>query len=1699
MATGFTTILKLALPVQGELSGTWGTVVNDNITQMVEESIAGLATINSWSTNAHTLTTANGTTSESRCAMLSLTDTGSSLSGAASVVCPAATKTYIVKNSCGQAATLKTASGTGIAVPNGKTMLLFCDGTNVVEAVDHVVTMSAGTLTITGLTTFASLKGADSTTVTGILDEDNMASNSNVKLATQQSIKAYVDSQVATSDTLPEVLANGNTTGGTDVAVSTDDKVQFRDSAIYINSSTDGQLDIVADTEIQIAATTIDINGAINASGEIIAASLDISGDIDVDGTTNLDVVDIDGAVDMASTLTLAGNADFNGDLDVDGTIEFDALSGTGSVAVTDIADEDNMSSNSATKLATQQSIKAYVDSQVGTVDTLAEVLANGNTTGSTDIEVTSAQKVQFRDSAIYINSSTDGQLDIVADTEIQIAATTIDINGAINASGEIIAASLDISGDIDVDGTTNLDVVDIDGAVDMASTLAVGGVVTANAGVVVDNITIDGQEIDVSSGDLTLDVAGDIILDADGADIKLLNGGTHWGSIYTNATPANLYIQSMISDGDIYLSGSDGGSNINALVLDMSAAGAATFNSTVTANAGVVVDNITIDGTEIDLSSGDLTLDVAGDINLDAGGGDVIFKHGGALRGHLKGGTSAEFELKSLENNADFVIKGVDNNAEITALTLDMSEAGAATFNSTVTASGTSVFASLDISGDIDVDGTTNLDVVDIDGAVDMASTLAVGGVVTANAGVVVDNITIDGTEIDLSSGDLTLDVAGDIILDADGGNILIKDGSVGTFLDIQQDANGAELVTRISDGDFKIRGNDGGSIITALTLDMSAAGFATFNSGISVGDNATFLGSQNTITADDGFLRIEETDGTDITYLGDITGAGVGGLFLYNHGGSGDTILRADAASTIAHGLSVGGAATFTTADNDPQLTLISTDADASVGPVLKLYRNSASPADNDALGRLLFTGEDDAGNEATYARIETIATDVSNGSENAKMEFYVAINDTFNPSLTLEDTGAATFAGAITANAGVVVDNITIDGTEIDLSSGDLTLDVAGVINLDADGAEVAFKDGGTHIGSIINNSSDFVFRSIVQDKDVLIRGNDGGSAITACTFDMSEAGAATFNDSVTIPTIAYVGTSIVHQGDSNTSLDFGTDTQTFFAGGTQTLDLASGSVVINEGSADVDFRVESNNNTHMLFVDGGNDRITIGGSDGTGSLHVKNKDNSGSDVHVVVQNTTNNRIAGYKVQDESGNTGINLLYDNGANTATLESPIGDLTVDGAGDIILDADGGDIQFKDGGTLVGALDLTGGFAIKSSVSDADFFIQGNDGGSAINALIFDMSAAGAATFNSTIAAGATTFTTADNSNVLTLICTDADANAGPNVKFFRNSSSPADGDNLGRISFVANNDAAEEHSFARISATITDASNATEDGTLEFATSVATTENVSRILMGATETVINEDSADLDFRVESNGNANMLFVDAGNDRVGIGTSSPGKLFTIGESADGTKLRLNRAGVSEWDFSIGNTSTLSGVGSGALEILPQNGGTAQELAIGPAGGGTAYVHVTASGVTFSGSISKGSGSFRIDHPLPAKTDTHHLVHSFVEAPQADNIYRGSVDLVDGVATVNIDTAAGMTDGTFVLLNTNVQCFTSNESGWTAIKGSVSGNTLTITAQDNSCTDTISWMVVGERHDQHMKDTDWTDSNGKVIVEPEKT
>jgi len=103
----------------------------------------------------------------------------------------------------------------------------------------------------------------------------------------------------------------------------------------------------------------------------------------------------------------------------------------------------------------------------------------------------------------------------------------------------------------------------------------------------------------------------------------------------------------------------------------------------------------------------------------------------------------------------------------------------------------------------------------------------------------------------------------------------------------------------------------------------------------------------------------------------------------------------------------------------------------------------------------------------------------------------------------------------ATALTLDGGLTIDNITIDGTEIDLSSGDLTLDVAGDIILDVAGSDVIYKRSGTSVGEIQIGDDNFNIRSLVSDKDLIFKGNDAGTTVTALTLDMSAAGAATFN--------------------------------------------------------------------------------------------------------------------------------------------------------------------------------------------------------------------------------------------------------------------------------------------------------------------------------------------------------------------------------------------------------------------------------------------------------------------------------------------------------------------------------------------------------------------------------------------------------
>jgi hypothetical protein len=261
MPSTYTTNGGIELPANGEQSGTWGETVNDNMA-IIDRLTNGVGAI-SLSGTTHTLTTADGTLSDGQYNVLVL---GGSPSGTNTITISPndGEHVYVVKNASGQTATFTQGSGASISVLNNTTKIIYADGAGAGAAV----------VDITGALDLGSLIIAGTTIITAVLDEDNMASDSATALATQQSIKAYVDAQVDTVDTLAEILAIGNTTGGTDIVASTTDKVQFRDAAIYINSSVDGQLDIVADTEIQIAATTVDLNGNLDVSGTALVTGV---------------------------------------------------------------------------------------------------------------------------------------------------------------------------------------------------------------------------------------------------------------------------------------------------------------------------------------------------------------------------------------------------------------------------------------------------------------------------------------------------------------------------------------------------------------------------------------------------------------------------------------------------------------------------------------------------------------------------------------------------------------------------------------------------------------------------------------------------------------------------------------------------------------------------------------------------------------------------------------------------------------------------------------------------------------------------------------------------------------------------------------------------------------------------------------------------------------------------------------------------------------------------------------------------------------------------------------------------------------------------------------------------------------------------------------------------------------------------------
>ena len=243
-------------------------------------------------------------------------------------------------------------------------------------------------------------------------------------------------------------------------------------------------------------------------------------------------------------------------DLDVDGTLETDAFSinGTG---VTATGAELNYSD-------TGQAVGVVVASKVVTADANKDVATLRNVTATTFIGNIDAVDGDF-DGTLEADAITIGGTAIGSIYSPIAGGTGILTTGALN-SGSITSGFGTINNGASTITTTGTVAT---GAITAGGDLTRGGTVIA-----------DGSITD--TGDFTIDVVGDLILDAAGDDILLKSAGTHEGNI--NLASSNLTIKSIVSDKDIIFQGNDGGSGITALTLDMSAAGAATFNNDVTA-----------------------------------------------------------------------------------------------------------------------------------------------------------------------------------------------------------------------------------------------------------------------------------------------------------------------------------------------------------------------------------------------------------------------------------------------------------------------------------------------------------------------------------------------------------------------------------------------------------------------------------------------------------------------------------------------------------------------------------------------------------------------------------------------------------------------------------------------------------------------------------------------------------------------------------------------------------------------------------------------------------------------------------------------------------------------------------------------------------------------------------------------------------
>ena len=275
-----------------------------------------------------------------------------------------------------------------------------------------------------------------------------------------------------------------------------------------------------------------------------------------------------------------------------------------------------------------------------------------------------------------------------------------------------------------------------------------------------------------------------------------------------------------------------------------------------------------------------------------------------------------------------------------------------------------------------------------------------------------------------------------------------------------------------------------------------------------------------------------------------------------------------------------------------NNTVLKVESTDADAGVGPIIELFRNSGSPADNDNLGRIDFRADDAANNESTFARIGVVALDVTNATEDARIDFTAVANDQFNPSFSITGAGAS-----VTGNLDV--------SNGVDVTGGNITLPDAGEVRLGSSGDLQLYHNGSD---SYINDTGTGSLRIVTDSLQIRNAANNA-----------TRLSVASADGQVNIPNNLDVGAGLDVTG--NITVSGNVDGRDVAADGSKLDGIESGATA-DQTAAEIRTLVESASDSNV-FTDA--DHTKLNGIEASATA-----DQTASEIRTLVESASDSNV-------------------------------------------------------------------------------------------------------------------------------------------------------------------------------------------------------------------------------------------------------------------------------------------------------------------------------------------------------------------------------------------------------------------------------------------------------------------------------------